>query len=181
MFARTERLLLRPGWVEDAPQLHAAIADEAVAYKLAQLPWPYTVDDAAAWLGRNRGDGECDCIILLRTPGAPTLIGGVGIGLRDGRHELGYWIASAHWGRGYATEAAAAVVAMARDSLKLERLTSGHFADNPASGRVLAKLGFAVTGQEPRHCLARGIDVPCVTLAKDLRERVAAQAEPVRA
>ena len=174
MFARTDRLLLRPGWVEDAPQLHAAIAVEAVAMKLAQLPWPYTTEDAAAWLGRDRGESECDCVILLRTPGAPTLIGGVGIGLRDGAHELGYWIAPEHWGRGYATEAAKAVVAMARDSLKLERLTSGHFTDNPASGRVLAKLGFDVTGEESRHCLARGHDVPCVTMTKTLRERVAA-------
>lgn len=174
MFARTDRLLLRPGWIEDAPQLHAAIADEAVAMKLARLPWPYQLDDAAAWLGRERSDSECDCVILLRTPGAPTLIGGVGVAMRDGEHELGYWIARDHWGRGYATEAAAAVVAMARDSLKLDRLTSGHFADNPASGRVLAKLGFDVTGREPRHCLARGCDVACVTLAKDLRERVAA-------
>lgn len=174
MFARTDRLLLRPGWVEDAPQLHAAIADEAVAFKLAQLPWPYTPADAAAWLGRDRAESECDCVILLRTPGAPTLIGGVGIGLRNGAPELGYWIARDYWGQGYATEAAAAVVAMARGSLKLDRLISGHFEDNPASGRVLAKLGFEVTGEEPRHCLARGQDVPCVTLAKDLRERVAA-------
>ena len=174
MFARTDRLLLRPGWVEDAPQLHAAIADEAVAMKLARLPWPYSLADAASYLGRDRADGEADCLILLRTPGTPTLIGGVGIAMRDGAPELGYWIAPAYWNRGYATEAAAAVVAMARDSLKLDRLTSGHFDDNPASGRVLAKLGFEVTGVEPRHCLARGRDVPCITLAKDLRERVAA-------
>ena len=181
MFARTDRLLLRPGWVEDAPQLHAAIADEAVAYKLARLPWPYSLSDAAAYLGRERAEGEADCLILLRTPGAPTLIGGVGIAQRDGEHELGYWIAPGHWNQGYATEAAAAVVAMARESLKLKRLTSGHFEDNPASGRVLAKLGFEVTGQEPRHCLARGSDVPCVTLIKELREQVWREAEPVRA
>jgi RimJ/RimL family protein N-acetyltransferase len=174
MFARTDRLLLRPGWAEDAPQLHAAIADEAVAYKLARLPWPYSLMDAAAYLGRERAEGEVDCLILLRTPGAPTLIGGVGIAQRDGQPELGYWIAPGYWNQGYATEAAAAVVAMARDSLKLARLTSGHFNDNPASGRVLAKLGFEVTGEEPRHCLARGEDLACTTLAKDLRERIAA-------
>ena len=174
MFARTDRLLLRPGWVEDAPQLHAAIADEAVAMKLARLPWPYSLMDAETYLGRERAEGEVDCLILLRTPGAPTLIGGVGIAMRDDAHELGYWIAPRYWNRGYATEAAAAVVAMARDSLKLDRLTSGHFEDNPASGRVLAKLGFVSTGIEPRHCLARGRDVPCLTLEKMLRARVIA-------
>ena len=86
MFARTDRLLLRPGWAEDAPQLHAAIADEAVAYKLARLPWPYSLEDAASYLGRDRAEGEADCLILLRTPGSPTLIGGVGIARRDGAH-----------------------------------------------------------------------------------------------
>ncbi|HTI31668.1 MAG TPA: GNAT family N-acetyltransferase [Sphingomonas sp.] len=181
MFARTDRLLLRPGWAEDAPQLHAAIADEAVAYKLARLPWPYSLDDAASYLGRDRAEGEADCLILLRTPGQPTLIGGVGIAQRDGEHELGYWIAPPYWNRGYATEAAEAVIAMARDSLKLDRLTSGYFEDNPASGRVLAKLGFEVTGQEPRHCLARGRDVPCNTLVKRLREHAYPDAEPIAA
>jgi RimJ/RimL family protein N-acetyltransferase len=181
MFARTDRLLLRPGWAEDAPQLHAAIADEAVAMKLARLPWPYSLDDAASYLGRERAEGEVDCLIMLRTPGVPTLIGGVGIAQRDGSPELGYWIAPAHWNRGYATEAASAVVAMARDSLKYEHLTSGHFEDNPASGRVLAKLGFEVTGKQPRHCLARGQEVPCVTLVKDLRAEVYARAEPIAA
>ena len=66
MFARTDRLLLRPGWAEDAPQLHAAIADEAVAYKLARLPWPYSLEDAASYLGRDRAEGEADCLILPR-------------------------------------------------------------------------------------------------------------------
>ena len=74
-----------------------------------------------------------------------------------------------HWGRGYATEAGRAVIATVRDSLRIDRLVSGHFVDNPASGRVLRKLGFVATGSiEPRECRAQGRDRPCVTYALDL-------------
>ena len=99
----------------------------------------------------------------------PRLIGGIGVAERDGEAELGYWIVPSHWGRGYATEAGRAVIAAARDSLRIDRLVSGHFVDNPASGRVLRKLGFVATGSiEPRECRAQGRDRPCVTYALDL-------------
>ena len=169
MFIRTENLLLRPGWVEDAPALTEAFAREDVVMTLARAPWPYSVDDAVAYLGRVRSAHEVDLLILLRTPnnsgGSPRLIGGVGIADRDGQSELGYWIVPSHWGRGYATEAARAVVAAARDSLRIDRLVSGHFTDNPASGAVLRKLGFEATGEELRDCRAAGVAKPCLTHA----------------
>ena len=168
MFARTERLLLRPGWVEDAPALTAAFAREDVVLKLATAPWPYTVSDAETYLGRNRTVGEADMLIFQRTMGAPRLIGGIGLADRDGDLELGYWIVPSHWGLGFATEAGHAVIAMARDTLRLDRIVSGHFTDNPASGRVLGKLGFTQTGSEMRKSSARGLDMQCVTMALDL-------------
>jgi RimJ/RimL family protein N-acetyltransferase len=168
VFARTERLLLRPGWVEDAPALTEAFARERVVMNLATAPWPYAVDDAVAYLGRDRKADEADLLIFQRTMGAPRLIGGIGLARRDEHLELGYWIVPSHWGLGFATEAGHAVVAMARDTLRLNRLVSGHFIDNPASGRVLSKLGFIPTGQEMRPSTARGADVPCVTMALDL-------------
>jgi RimJ/RimL family protein N-acetyltransferase len=169
MFARTERLLLRPGWVEDAPALTDAFAREDVVLKLATAPWPYSVEDALSYLGRDRKAGEADLLIFQRTMGTPRLIGGIGLADRDGDLELGYWIVPSHWGLGFATEAGHAVIAMARDTLRLSRLVSGHFADNPASGRVLGKLGFAQTGSEMRKSNARGHDVPCVMMALDLQ------------
>ena len=62
------------------------------------------------------------------------------------------------------------MLGIARHAMGLRRLTSGHFVDNPASGRVLSKLGFRQTGIVPRHCLAQGIDKPCVTMERDLSE-----------
>jgi ribosomal-protein-alanine N-acetyltransferase len=62
--------------------------------------------------------------------------------IEDGCGELGYWLDEAAWGRGYASEAAAAVRDFAFGLLGLDLLASGHAFDNPGSGRVLEKLGF---------------------------------------
>ena len=162
MFARTERLLLRPGWPEDAAALKDAIGKETVALDFAKVPWPYDISDAEAYLGRPRSEDEVDLLIFARTMGAPRLIGGIGLA-RDGDDvELGYWIVPSHWGLGFATEAGRAVVAMARDSLRVDELIAGHFVDNPASGHVLRKLGFSDTGHVyERENRARGMTVPC--------------------
>jgi RimJ/RimL family protein N-acetyltransferase len=170
MFARTERLLLRPGWIQDAPALHAAIADEAIVRNLAQAPWPYSLLDAEAFLMRERPPHEATSLIFLRGDSAPRLIGAVGFGrMPSGELELGYWIARAHWGRGYATEAGRAVIAYARESLRIPRLSAGHFIDNPASGRVLAKLGFRPLGRIGlRHSAGRGEAVPTRLFEIDL-------------
>ena len=170
MFARTERLLLRPGWSEDAPALFHAIADEAIVRNLASAPWPYSPADAEAFLARERDPTEPAALIFLRRPGGPELIGTIGVGRRpDGDHEFGYWIARPHWGRGYATEAGRAVIAAARASLRLPRLTAGHFLDNPASGRVLEKLGFRPTGAVAQYFSAgRREAAPCKLFSIDL-------------
>ena len=156
MFARTDRLLLRPGWAEDAPALARAIADEAIVRNLATAPWPYGVAEAEAFLAAPRDPILPTFLISERTGGAPRLIGACGLGRRpSGAVELGYWIARPHWGRGFATEAGTALVEIAR-TLKLERLEASHFVDNPASGRVLEKLGFVATGlTAERHSCAR--------------------------
>ena len=157
MFARTERLLLRPGWSEDAPALFQAICDPRIVRNLAQAPWPYTFADAETFLARERGPRDASLLIFLRTSGAPRLVGGIGVHrLPSGEDELGYWIARPFWGQGIATEAGRAMIAGARHSLRLKRLASGHFLDNPASGRVLAKLGFKPIGTERRYSAGRG-------------------------
>lgn len=171
MFARTRRLTLRPGWPEDAGAIAAAIAHPQVAFKLARLPWPYTVEDARDWLMRPRAPGDVSLSILAHEGAtAPRLIGGIGVHPEGDGHELGYWLTPDAWGRGYATEAGAAMLGMARYAMGLRHLTSSHFVDNPASGRVLHKLGFRPTGMVvPRHCLAMREDRPCALFALDLR------------
>lgn len=164
MFARTKRLTLRPGWPEDARALSEAIGHEAVAMKLARVPWPYALGDAQAFLAHPRGGTDPLFLILLHEGPDTRLIGGIGIRAGDdGTPQLGYWLTPAAWGRGYATEAGEAVVDIARHALGYKRLYAWHFTDNPASGRVLTKLGFRPTGRiEPRRSLARRGTVPSV-------------------
>ena len=165
MFARTERLLLRQGWAEDAPALARAIADEAIVRNLSTAPWPFALRDAEAFLAAPRDPVLPAFLIFERTDGAPVLVGSCGLGRRpSGAVELGYWIAREHWGRGFATEAAVALMDIAR-ALGLERLEASYFADNPASGRVLEKLGFTATGlRAPRYSCARGRDGEAVLM-----------------
>lgn len=177
MFVRTERLLLRPGWIEDAPALCQAVgSDPAIARNTARIPWPYAVADAEAYLGspQQRPD-DWGLLIFARTTGRPRLVGSVGIHPDECGHELGYWIARPYWGLGFATEAAAALLRAARESLRLDRIHAGHFADNPASGRVLRKLGFRATGRMVRrHSVARGGEADCLLF----EDGPAEQAEP---
>ena len=170
MFARTERLLLRPGWAEDAPALAQAIADETIVRNLASAPWPFALRDAEAFLAAPRDPVLPSFLIYQRTMAAPALVGACGLGRRpSGAVELGYWIARDSWNQGFATEAGHALLAIA-DALGLARLEASYFIDNPASGRVLDKLGFTPTGlTAPRYSCARGADAQARLCRKLLR------------
>jgi len=170
MFARTPRLLLRPGFPEDAPALASAIADQAIARNLANVPWPYSMRDAEAFLASPRDPVLPSLLIFERGLGAPQLVGACGLGRRpSGSVEMGYWIARPFWGQGYATEACGALVEIAQ-ALGLGSLEGSHFVDNPASARVLEKLGFAPLGIiAPRMSCARGIEVPARLMRLQLR------------
>lgn len=147
MFIRSERLFLRPGWPEEWSELLAAIDDEVLVRNLATVPWPYTAADARAFVSRPQERMLPHFFITLPTADGAKLIGSAGIS-RDGDNiELGYWIARTHWGQGYATEAARAVLSQAK-ALGHTRLVASHFTDNPASGQVLRKVGFCPTGEK---------------------------------
>ena len=171
MFARTERLLLRPGWAEDASALARAIADEQVVRQLSTAPWPYRAADATAFLAAPKDPVLPSFLILARTADTPQLVGSCGLARRPSgrvRVELGYWIARQHWGQGYATEAGQALVDIAA-TLGLAELEASYFVDNPASGRVLDKLGFVASGiVAPRYSCARDGDAPARLMHLDL-------------
>ena len=173
MFARTERLLLRPGWAEDAPALAAAIADEMIVRNLSTAPWPFRLRDAEAFLAQPRDPVLPSMLIFERTGAEPRLVGSCGLGRRpSGAVEMGYWISRPHWGHGYATEACTALVDIAR-TLGIAQLEGSHFIDNPASGRVLEKLGFVPIGiTAPRLSCARGMEVPARLFRLSLADAV---------
>ena len=161
MFARTPRLLLRPGFPEDAPALAAAMSDKAIALNLAVVPWPYTLRDAEAFIASPKDPVLPSFLVFERTDGPPRLVGACGLGRRpSGAVEMGYWIARPYWRRGFATEACGALIEIAR-ALGFTSLEGSHFIDNGASARVLEKLGFEPLGLiAPRMSCARGKEVP---------------------
>jgi RimJ/RimL family protein N-acetyltransferase len=157
---RTRRLVLTPVAVRHARALHALINDWEVVKTLAVLPWPVplaAVESFAASQERSEGGEDAFAVLL---DGAP--IGTCGI-KRPGSGRpprkmprLGYWIGRPHWGQGYATEAVAAIVGHAFERFDADVVGAGVFVDNPASRRVLEKLGFTRVGGYPVGCAARG-------------------------
>ena len=175
MFHRSERLLLRPPWPEDWSQVLGGIADEGVVRNLARAPWPYSPEDARAFVELPIAF-DYPRFLITRADDA-SLVGCVGIDPHDGDVELGYWIARQHWGQGYATEACQAVLEVAR-TLGHGRVVASHFLDNPASGRVLEKLAFQPTGRiVERHSCGRGEAAPTAEYALSLGEGALLQAE----
>ena len=154
----TARLRLRTAAPTDAARIVALVGDPQVSRGLARVPHPYSRDDAEAFLGAIEGwPAELRPLVVeLPDEGA---VGMMGFQYEPGVPwaEVGYWFGRSYWGRGYATEALTAALAWAHDSWGRRAVLAGHFADNPASGRVLEKAGFLYTGAvEERLSLARG-------------------------
>jgi [ribosomal protein S5]-alanine N-acetyltransferase len=166
----TERLLLRPQEESDAARLALYLGDYEVAKNLSSVPHPYTEDDARSFIARSGADrarGEAYPFAVTRKDDG-ALIGGCGLRLKDdGVFEFGYWLGKPFWGRGYASEAARRVAGFAFHELKAPTLKAAWFHDNPASGRVLEKLGAVPAGVEHHDCLARGHAVYCHKVVLD--------------
>jgi RimJ/RimL family protein N-acetyltransferase len=153
MFARTERLLLRPGWAEDAPALAAAISHDSVTSNLSWGRWP-AVRDVESWL-RSHDPALPSLMILSRASGAPELIGGSGLHRTiDGGVELDFWISPHRRGLGFATEAARAMLGIAQ-ALGVRMLAACAFTEQGAASRVLEKLGFLSSEVVVRQSAAR--------------------------
>ena len=156
---RTERLVLRPLTLEDAPAFSKLAGDYDIAKMTGTIPHPfplYSAEFKIMYLRRQKQRS-------LAYPYAITYNGGELMGVMDlfrsapdAALEIGYWIGKAYWGQGLSTEAAKAIIQEARDTLGVSALMAGAFADNPASLRVLEKLGFKPTGHEEMYfCMAR--------------------------
>jgi RimJ/RimL family protein N-acetyltransferase len=162
----TERLKLRAPRMSDAPRIARFCNDPAVGRMLAMTPLPYLESAAEGWLmtlAARAPLGE-DFVYAVESNLGAGLIGMIGAHKRgEGVFEVGYWFGRPFWGQGFATETARGFVAEAR---ALGVLTAGHFIDNPASGRVLEKAGFAYTGAiEPLFSMARGERALCKRMA----------------
>jgi RimJ/RimL family protein N-acetyltransferase len=151
----TARLRLRRPERSDAPDVQRLAGDFAVAETTLSIPHPYPDGAAEAWIDSVAAAYEEDrqAVFVMTDRATGDFYGAVGLTLHleHDRAELGYWVGRPFWGRGYATEAAAAVLTWGFATLGLHRIHARHFVRNPASGRVLLKLGMRREGTAREH------------------------------
>lgn len=159
----TERLALRRPGTQDIDAICAAMSDKDTARQLVRVPFPYSRDDAVFFL-EHVVPNEWTWAITLAAEAR--MIGAVGLTPEEASEtaELGYWLAKPYWRSGIATEAAERVIRFGFEDLELPYITSGYLMTNPASGRVLAKLGFRELGKVTRSHLAEGSEVEAMDL-----------------
>jgi RimJ/RimL family protein N-acetyltransferase len=145
-----ERLILRPHSFWDADDLQRLISDRDIASTTLNIPHPYTLEDAIEFISQREEKYEAT--------GSPQFavthkdgyfIGGIGLDVNKEHEnaELGYWIGKPYWGKGYCTEAARAVVKYGFEVVGLNRIHATHMTRNPASGRVMQKIGMIHEGR----------------------------------
>ena len=145
------RLLLDSLSEADVASLVELAGDPAIADTTISVPHPLDERVAHEWLAglaQTMALGSAEHFAIREASGAP-LVGMVSLRGIDREHEeveVSFWIGRPFWRRGYATEAACAVVDHAFDVLGLNRLVAHHMVRNPSSGHVLARLGFRQEG-----------------------------------
>ena len=134
--------------------------DRRIAENTSRIPHPYGLADAQAFLTTaNSDDSEIVFLICASNGG---IVGCCGIAKLDGETpEIGYWLGVPFWGKGYATEAARALIDHAFGELGYDRLLAGARVSNPASRRVLEKCGFQWTGVGLYRIRALASSAPC--------------------
>jgi RimJ/RimL family protein N-acetyltransferase len=146
---QTARLTLRPFTLDDAPTTRALAGDRDIASTTLLIPHPYALEDAKDWIQGHQAALEAgrnlDLAICER---AGPLVGAIGLVFHPthDRGEMGYWIGKPYWGRGYATEAAGAMLEYGFERLGFHKIHAYHYTRNPASGRVLEKIGMRREG-----------------------------------
>lgn len=149
----TDRLVLRQPTLADVKAIARVVGDKRVSINLRRVPHPYTADDAISFVT------TIDTVFLVEHERAA--IGLVGVSWEnENAPELGYCFGVDHWGKGYATEAARAVIDYAFEEFAIDELLSGARVLNPASRHVLEKCGFQWTGVELHRFLALGSSTP---------------------
>jgi ribosomal-protein-alanine N-acetyltransferase len=151
----SERLVLRPFELDDAADVQRLAGAWQIAYTTLNIPHPYDDGLAEAWISGHRSAFAAgkEIVFAITLQPAGQLVGAIGLVIkkRHRRGEMGYWIGVDYWNQGYATEAAWAVLDYGFRQLGLNRIYAYHFTRNPASGRVMEKIGMRYEGRLRQH------------------------------
>ncbi|ESY44833.1 GNAT family N-acetyltransferase [Mesorhizobium sp. RSR380A] len=151
----TERLVMRAPCEADIAQLVELAGNRHVAEMLARMPHPYGEAEARAFLAMTRSR-RAGIAYALTLAGTDIFVGCAGLNMTDRGLELGYWIGELYWKRGYATEAAHALVDLAFQRTSIQVLQASTRVINPASRRVIHKCGFQYAGQGMLNSIVAG-------------------------
>jgi RimJ/RimL family protein N-acetyltransferase len=144
---RTERLVMRPPNEGDVPALAQLADNRAIAEMVARMPHPYGEAEARAFVAMAGDRNRSGAIYALTLAGTDILVGCAGLSATERGLELGYWVGEPYWNKGYATEAAHALVDLAFRATDIGVLHVACRVINPASRRVVHKCGFQYAGQ----------------------------------
>ncbi len=150
-----ENLVIRRYRQGDQDSLVKYINNRNIWLKLTdQVPHPYTRKDADQWIAHTLKEHPPQNFAIANEQ---EIIGGIGLRLRQGirRHsaEIGYWLGEPFWGKGIMTRAVRSIVAWAFRFYPLKRIDAAVYESNPASGRVLEKVGFILEGRHRKAVL----------------------------
>ena len=129
--------------------------DRSIADMTIRVPHPYEVGMAEKWIKTHSGEFKKgrEAVFAIERRSRKRIIGAVGLTI-DGENrnaELGYWVGKRYRNMGYATEAAELMLMYGFEELNLNRIHAHHFSRNPASGRVLEKIGMKKEGKLRQH------------------------------
>jgi len=147
----TDRLLLRPWTMDDVEAFYLYASSPEVGPAAGWKPCE-SLEEARDILGRWTDESYRDIIFALEEKGTGSVVGSMGLHTDMHRAEgagcrmLGYCIAKEHWGKGFATEAAGAVIDYAFQRLRVKLLTVDHYVGNMGSRRVIEKCHFRYEG-----------------------------------
>lgn len=151
----TKRLTLRQLELHDAESIERLAGEKEVADTTLSMPHPYPLGSAATFIkvrheAAARGDGYSFAVTLTEDG---TFLGVVGLHVNriHNMAELAYWIGKPYWRSGYCTEAAARIIQFAFDKLELNRVYAAAMTRNPASYKVMEKIGMKYEGILRNH------------------------------
>jgi RimJ/RimL family protein N-acetyltransferase len=164
----TERLTLRKPTLADVKAIAHLANDRRIAENTRRLPHPYLQEHAVEFV-RSLADSGGETVFLIENSFSP--IGMVGVDWRaPDAPELGYWLGVQHWGQGFGTEAARAVIDYFFEEFDYDHLYSGARVANPSSRNILEKCGFQWSGVELHrfHALGSSTPVDCFRLSRSV-------------
>jgi len=164
----TKRLMLRHVTLADVDVIQACIHDPRIYEKVASIPPDQPRQVTIDWISTHADGRKAKTDYVYAITSQDKFLGLIGFhrGSISGLFDLGFWVSPEGWGKGYATEAATALLSHLEARMGAQKTTAGYFTDNPASGRVLEKLGYIRMGEDRMHCAGRDKTLPPIKLVR---------------